>query len=31
VRVVEEDVIDRAGLAVGQDDGPADQLLLGSI
>ena len=29
--VVNEDVIDRASLAVGQNDSPADQLLLGSV
>src|SRR5258705_10859377 len=31
VHIVEEDVVDRASLAVGQDDGPPDQLLPGSV
>ena len=31
VYIVEEDVFDRASLAAGHDDGPADQLLLGGI
>ena len=31
VLIVEEELINRAGLPVSQDDGPADQLLFGSI
>src|SRR6266851_8655007 len=31
VHIIEEDAINCACIAVGQDDGPADQLLLGSL
>src|ERR1700756_3044098 len=31
VLIVEEELIDRTGFPVSQDDGPADQLLFGSM